>query len=250
VKRRRILLIAGGIIVVFVIAMVVWPREREPEYQGKKLSEWVLEYQTAYKSGYPAREKATEAIDHIGTNAVPWLLKWIDYGRPSSRAMLLSAANKPNFRNLWLARRERERAEYECAIGHLGFEILGPQAKSAVPELTKLISTSNWQPTSIPAMRAVSAMHALRSIGGDALQPLVAVVNNAALPLGMRFQAVQVLGYGPGFGHPRFPVDVRSAVPALVSALSDSDVGLRSMATNALLTIAPEVLTNGVSGEH
>jgi hypothetical protein len=34
-------LVVGGIIVGFVVAVLVWPGEREPEYQGKKLSEWI-----------------------------------------------------------------------------------------------------------------------------------------------------------------------------------------------------------------
>ncbi len=41
-----------------------------------------------------------------------------------------------------------------------------------------------------------------------------------------------------------FGEDGRPAVPALLSLLSDADKSVRTAATNALLKIAPEVLTN------
>src|SRR4051812_26853176 len=40
-RRRRVLIIAACIFVAAVLTVVLWPREREPKYQGKKLSEWI-----------------------------------------------------------------------------------------------------------------------------------------------------------------------------------------------------------------
>ena len=34
-------MIVGGCIVAAVLIVALWPGEREPEYQGKKLSEWL-----------------------------------------------------------------------------------------------------------------------------------------------------------------------------------------------------------------
>ncbi len=42
----------------------------------------------------------------------------------------------------------------------------------------------------------------------------------------------------------KFADNARPAVPALLSNLQDPDTNLRTMTTNALLEIAPEVLTN------
>jgi hypothetical protein len=40
-RERRIFLVLLACGVVAVVVALVWPREREPEYQGTKLSEWL-----------------------------------------------------------------------------------------------------------------------------------------------------------------------------------------------------------------
>jgi len=46
-KPRRLWLVILCALVVTVAAVAFWPGEREPEYQGKKLSEWVLLQRTS-----------------------------------------------------------------------------------------------------------------------------------------------------------------------------------------------------------
>src|SRR5690242_9922901 len=74
-RRRRWIVGLVAIAVVVLVAVAVWPGEREPEYQGKKLSEW-LEMQEKY----PA--EAAHAVRAIGTDAVPFLVRWADYRVP------------------------------------------------------------------------------------------------------------------------------------------------------------------------
>jgi hypothetical protein len=68
-----------------------WPGEKEPEYNGKRLSEWLdiactnmssLEEASAVLAGNFAEIKskplleAVQAVRGIGTNAVPCLVRW------------------------------------------------------------------------------------------------------------------------------------------------------------------------------
>src|SRR6185436_9207850 len=78
-----------AVIVVAIGAVVFWPRPKEPEYQGKKLSEWleICRYDRLPKYGNPAVPEeqlrvAVKAIRQIGTNALPWLMRWAFY-KPS-----------------------------------------------------------------------------------------------------------------------------------------------------------------------
>src|SRR2546423_4143418 len=95
VKRKRLSISAAAVVMVIAVAAIAfWPGEKEPEYQGKKLSEWLEIYRTndvalrnamwepwtAAKYGPKPRvdrDAAAEAVRHIGTNALPWLLATI-----------------------------------------------------------------------------------------------------------------------------------------------------------------------------
>jgi len=61
-----VVLVAGGVLVA-----VFAGREREPEYGGKRLSEWVTTRNTD--------AERDQAIRAIGTNALPCLVKWISF---------------------------------------------------------------------------------------------------------------------------------------------------------------------------
>src|SRR5204863_2527633 len=91
-RKRRIFLI---VIAVGVLACGTAPRSidsEEPNYKGKPLSDWVLP--EAFRAGQHRRtlagddlqlsEEANDAIRHIGTNALPYLLKWVQYEPPRS----------------------------------------------------------------------------------------------------------------------------------------------------------------------
>src|SRR5690242_3243308 len=72
---RRLWIGLAAVTVVAIVAVAVWPGDREPEYQGKKLSEWL-----AMQHEHPA--EAARAVRAIGTNAIPFLLRWADYRYP------------------------------------------------------------------------------------------------------------------------------------------------------------------------
>jgi len=84
------------------------------------------------------------------------------------------------------------------------------------------------------------ASAAAGSLGKLALEPNLVIPALAALAhdnrRDVRLSVIHALG--------NFGTNTRVVLPYLVAALQDSDGLVRSSATNALLTIAPEVLTN------
>jgi hypothetical protein len=77
VSMRRPNIIIGILAVVLcgVFAAMFWPEKPEPVYKGRKLSEWLL---SATNSGVFAKAEI-QAIQAIGTNGIPYYLKWIRY---------------------------------------------------------------------------------------------------------------------------------------------------------------------------
>ena len=92
------MVVLAGIVAAVVVA-VVWPREREPEYKGKRLSEWLTLWEPNYVPGGGLGDKnrrveAQMAVRHIGTNALPWLLRWVRYEQPAWKGKAYSFMEK------------------------------------------------------------------------------------------------------------------------------------------------------------
>ncbi|MBC8002029.1 MAG: hypothetical protein H7X97_05530, partial [Opitutaceae bacterium] len=83
-RRKWFVLLLAGI----VVGIVAWKLTREPEpvYKDRRLSEWVL--LGYYPVGIKQLAGRREAIRHVGTNAVPHLLKWISHETPEWRTDL------------------------------------------------------------------------------------------------------------------------------------------------------------------
>jgi len=75
-KRRRLFIIFLGCLAAAILVFTLWPSEREPEYKGITLTKYLDR-----AAGSP-NEELTEAIKHIGTNALPYLLRAVDYHPP------------------------------------------------------------------------------------------------------------------------------------------------------------------------
>src|SRR5258708_6268188 len=93
-RKRRVYLMLGVVGVVLAgVLVAVLSREREPEYGGKRLSEWVKAYARgpgvgAIRPGGPA-----DPIALAETNTIPFLLKWIRYATPPWKIKLYGAIN-------------------------------------------------------------------------------------------------------------------------------------------------------------
>ena len=207
-RGRRILLILMGCGVVAFTGALMWPREREPVYQGKRLSEWLGAYELGYVSVTEQRfadnekEAASNAIRNLGTNCLPWLVRWIGYEPPALRdrfrGILWKLPMSIRLR-LW----EGDRLSMDAVEG---FRILGRAAGPAVPELARLMNDGNRKASRL------RAMHALKRVGEEGFPPLLAVLNKgvATNPLDDFTVTLDILDLF------RDGVDISPAVPAML----------------------------------
>jgi HEAT repeat protein len=231
----------------------------QPRHEGRTLKQWLMVYHEADDDS-PEEQQAIAAVRRMGTNAIPYLTKWIT---------------------------DEDWRIYQTAV-HM-FKVLGPEAAMAVPNLERMLMGTN-------ELVATLAGSALGNIGQPALPVLMAaltnrqfrVVTDAALALvelgtnarpavpillaqlehphwAYRQWAANVLGllaiepdtvvpalarllrdnYRPIrftalSGLKQFGSQARPAVPVISRLLVDLDENLRKDATNTLRQIAPE----------
>src|ERR1044071_3441715 len=138
-KRKWWIGLGTVIMVAIVAAVVLWPGPREPEYQGRKLSEWV-------EFGRVHPYDAGNALGAMGTNALQRLLTLVRYERPKWRTVIavrcLALPTLVVSTNLVERIRyaPRERAA-DAAV--LGFHCLGVEAAPAIPDLLTMLRDTN-----------------------------------------------------------------------------------------------------------
>jgi hypothetical protein len=160
-------LILAGLIVAGAVAGLVWPGEREPEYQGTKLSEWLRMYselrepEDTYKAVQKRTAKPADAIRQIGTNAIPYFVAWIRYDTPKWRQRLGGIIQKLPVaiqRSSIVATVTRDKAKGRADLPVVGFPLLGASGRAAVPELYKILRDSTKPESSWRAMRCLAAI--------------------------------------------------------------------------------------------
>src|SRR3954453_2085997 len=133
-----------GAVLLFMAVLVafVWAGAREPEYQEKTLSYWLI--RGARAPGGEGDEECKVAVRQIGTNALPLLLKWLQH-EPWYRKRAVSAVMRRLPQSVWRSavmqkamRRDGERAY----AAYQGFRWLGKQASPAIGELTNMLRSS------------------------------------------------------------------------------------------------------------
>jgi hypothetical protein len=261
-RRRRVVAVVLVLCVLVGIGVVAfWPGEREPQYNGKKLSEW-LEIHHAGQLGTlgpdESRAQAETAITHIGTNALPWLVKWIKCERrelPRWRIILFKTAcilhvkgtqvwTAPDGSKFYTAGKSmttgllRDRDSVLAEYAERGFRLLGTQAVPAIPDLLNL-----WQDAKAlgPTIRIANAIASVP----DPVYHLSEMLTNQMS--GVHLSGARGL-YSLSQLKRQYPgIDPRGGVVALIQATGDPDIRVREYVTNALRAIAPEVLTNGAN---
>jgi hypothetical protein len=136
-KRLRI------IIMVVMILLVGWLvvhdfRNRDPQYEGRTLSEWLEDYQDSTRADtMPGRfEASTNALKHIGTNAIPTLLRWAAAKDIPGVIRAEGFIHSLGWENFHISNSLDKHSFAYC-----GFQILGQGAMSATPALVKLART-------------------------------------------------------------------------------------------------------------
>ena len=176
----------------------------------------------------PSSGEATAAVLNIGTNALPLMLKWTAYEIPTWRKKVNRLLSRLPVR---ATRLFRDRSLIKADAARQGFKILGPMAAPAIPELIEIAGKpgAEWS-----GQRAVGA---LSDIGAESLRPILGAV--AAPRTGNRHRFIHCISIMHESG-----IDTSEAVPVLSAVLADPSVQVRLEATNTLLAIAPEVLSN------
>jgi hypothetical protein len=169
-RKKLWLLLGCGIAAILLFTLF---REREPRNAGDTLSQWVFRLEVT--SGNPDRISAEDAIKHIGTNALPFLIKWIQYEEPPWRRRLNALCSKlPQKLTNPFSYFLDERLYVRKSGAFSALYILGPDASPAIPTLLHLIQT---QPLTIQ-----ESMTALAAIGGDGFTPVLRILTDQASP--------------------------------------------------------------------
>ena len=193
-RRKWLFLIVGSVAFVALIALLT--RESEPSYLGKSLSHWVALYaneEWGRKAADHQGVSAFEAIQHIGTNGLPCLIRWIQYEGP------LDAEVK------------------QAQNATLAFVPLGRDARTVIPDLMQILINTTSSNTE------TRAAYALTCIGKQAIPAIVAQLANTN-PVA-RARVVLLLGRVAGSD--------ATLIQLLKNRYEDRDEAVRIAATNA-----------------
>ena len=154
---------------VLAAALAVCLRSPEPEYRGRRLSQWVEGYNWSSDVARYTTKERQEAMRQMGTNAIPYLLKWIRYETPHWKIKWYEIVNPAlaKVRPSWQLSDEKEQLRANGTV--LAFIALGAQSESAVGELSRL--TNDPKASRYARLRAgnvLSCMQGWRDFPQDA----------------------------------------------------------------------------------
>ena len=210
-KRRRILLFV--LVGLVVVASATWYvlRPREPEYEGRPLSDWLTR---SAERGGPISAQARAALAQAGPQALPVLLRLLRARDGWPKGWLTDLAESQGWLKLHLVRAD---TLHEAALG--GFELLGPAGEPAVPKLGPWLRDEETAP---------EAARALVFIGTD--RATAALIRSVpAQP------AVGALLGQPGANRLLTP----GVMPELCALVSSENQQARATAGRLLLSVAP-----------
>ena len=234
-KRHRILLVLAACAVAALVLYQVVQSEPEPQYNGKKSSQWAEIYEmslnpTTVDAEPPPdsaeRREAVEAVRRMKDKVLPRAVRMITYQKPAWMSRV------ENFMEMRLnVRRWCPLFIWGPFYGDRGednmvyFQMLGPEASPALPELVRIMNHAK-------AVRSRErAMSALVCIGEDGLRPLMDVAGDPLNP-DRRRAAFEILSMKP------LGTKLSPAVPLLVKALKDEDVNVSTAAAMILGELA------------
>ena len=132
----------GTVLLFAVISIVYLSTPKEPRYNGRPLSEWLDLFADSLPTD-PDFQPSTNAIRAIGTNAIPFLIKWAQTRHSKTETAAI------NWLNARLPARYRiSTAEQRWTRAAAGFELLGESAQSTWPLLAQWVSGKD------PALRS------------------------------------------------------------------------------------------------
>jgi HEAT repeat protein len=202
----------------------------EAVYRGKTLSSWLDQYYARLQGGksLPTQDEilwddTAVAIRQIGTNGVPYLLKLLATEDSGAKRAILNhfPFSRTVLERLGLEKRFirwASRSVVDPMKASLGFRVLGPSARNAIPELVRIMRTSRNH----NGRRA--AAYSLGFVGPTARQAIPPLLENLKDPdnsvRDASVRAVFDLAFDHGTGLFR-PEWSRVMVPLLAQLLTD-----------------------------
>jgi HEAT repeat protein len=163
-KQRKWALLLFGLVAMSALASSL-PPEGEPCYEGKPLSHWVAQLGQESPPG-PDETFAEERVRQIGTNAIPYLLEWMDYEPPAKKVggkaeSIIEqnspwvSARVPDSRWMWQVADVAQRRAYRAATA---FAVLGTNAEAAIPDLKQMLRDLTKPYTCTVALYSLAAI--------------------------------------------------------------------------------------------
>lgn len=223
-NRRKLLFAIGCTAAVAALLGLLLLGGRQQLYHGRSVSEWFELYCESERAGdTPQSEVAAAAVKATATNALPLLVRYIQYETPSwvrpagrlpapiAKGVLGSSPTRVTVAG------KSERAEFALTL----LLQLGTNAVGILPELTTLIHDRNRPET------ARRAIYALSRMGPEGFQTLVSALGATNQPFREMVLNFIAIGSAPVVG-------TNMCLPAIRAALHDPDPIVRITATNML----------------
>ena len=208
-KRVKIVLASVALALVGVIGwQVAKPSEPEPVYQGKRLSELVKADWRLDSSGRLVvvvdQPEVMEAVDQIGTNAIPTLLRWMAARNSALKLGLMNVILRlPIIKVQFIPASAWNFAAYRS------FQVLGTNAQAAVPGLIQIGSEN--RPSRLLVARSLGL------IGPPADAAVPPLVSWATRESNWRTRAVSIQSLGEIHARPE------KVIPVLLNSLQDTN---------------------------
>ena len=247
-KTLALILLPAAALALLAFALLRATPDPEPQYKGRPLSYWLVQARPIVDDTYPRIQVlqdylaafrspvATEAIQAIGTNAIPYYLKWIRYEGSSWRKKL--AAKIPphttwTFRiNAWVG---TTRSDLLAMASGVALAQLGSNAAAASPALAALIHNTNAPQTALRATRA------LCYLGTNGLQPLISAIHDPQYSL--RPVAILCLSCTTGSEAPG-----TTTIPVLIEFLGDTNSRVNAVCGLGRNTSVPALAIPALTG--
>lgn len=205
----------ASILILLLLGFTLWlsstPRLPDPVHNGKRLSEWLVGFDSW--NGSPFTPSAV-AVSELGTNAIPAIVKMSLTRNSQPKEWLIMQLQKhPKLlpHNYATAARRRERANR--ALG-----VIGPPAQAAVPYYLDALTNGD----SLTRKLALNGLGSMNLWAGDAVPTLISLRNDAEI----RGNLIATLG------HIRQRPDF--CVPFFTQALGDTNINVRRNAAYSL----------------
>ena len=140
--------------ITLVLLAVLSFRPVQPSYDGKYLEHWLIQLQSLSSL---ERTTAERAVREIGADAVPTLTAWLTHQDSEFEKRFVSLLRK-----FGVIQRDWRSENYYRSKAMCGFEVLGNEAASALPDLRQLIQEPEYASDAAFALLQVSPTEAER----------------------------------------------------------------------------------------